>query len=78
VSPPATAVQLARTPKKAKPSAAARPSAAERRDSEVSPDDDTTQQAHTQNYAATDAMRIERGAKTRIMRPPRTMPLKGA
>jgi hypothetical protein len=47
-SPPTTATQLARTPKKAKPSAAARPGAAEKGGSVVSPDFDTPQHAHVQ------------------------------
>jgi hypothetical protein len=48
--PPATTVQLARTPKKAKPSAAARPSAAEKGGvrNPPPPDYDTTQNAHAQ------------------------------
>jgi hypothetical protein len=50
-SPPTTTTQLARTLKKAKPSAAARPSAAEKRGSGVSPVYDTTQHAHAQEKA---------------------------
>jgi hypothetical protein len=46
-----TAIQLARIPKKAKPSAAARPSAAEKGGLGVSPGYDTTQHAHAQRKA---------------------------
>jgi hypothetical protein len=44
--PPTTVIQLASTPKKAKPSAAARPSAVEKGGSGVSSDYETPQHAH--------------------------------
>jgi hypothetical protein len=50
-SPPATAIQLGCTPRKAKPSAAARPSAAKKGGLGVYPDYDTTKHAHAQKKA---------------------------
>jgi hypothetical protein len=50
-SPPTSTIQLARTQKKAKPSAAARPSAAEKGGSEASPDYGTIQHARAQTKA---------------------------
>jgi hypothetical protein len=50
-SPSTTAIQQARTPKKARPSAAARPSATKKGCSGVSPDNDTTQHSHSQKEA---------------------------
>jgi len=56
-----TTIQLARAPKKAKPSAAARPSAAGKGGSGVSPDYDTTQHAHAQKKAKFSGLAVRSG-----------------